>query len=488
MSPISKIVYLYITSCLLFLVISLTGFAQTIVVEPPQNVVNYIHVNKDANELPNIVILMADDLGWNDVSYHGSQIGTPYIDEFVKEGVELNRFYTSPACTPTRAGIMTGRYAERTQLGFMTGVIKYNRKGGVSPSEETMAELLAKAGYNNRGCIGKWHLGHSHIKYHPLRQGFTYFYGLYGGQVNYFDHTRRKELDWHRNYKSCYDKGYTTDLIGNEASRFIEEKSEEGPFFLYVAFNAPHVPLEAKMEDLLKYGFDGKKPVYELEGDSMRLGMSTQLGRGNTIRQTYAAMVAGMDASIGQIIKTLKEEGVFENTIVLFMSDNGGHPDVGGNNAPLRGRKGRFYEGGVRVPAAISWPAKGLSGGKKLDEIISHIDLLPTFSRITNTPMLYPGEVDGKDVLEVLMGKQTTEERELYLGKHAIMRGNWKLAYGQLYNLKDDLSEMTHLKDTYPTIYSELRKKLNAYNRVLNKEVEVDLSHKVQPEWAMPGR
>ncbi len=479
--------------CLL-LSINTVNAQDTIIVKESTKNINYIAIGNAStlskeNTKPNIVIIMADDLGWNDVSYHGSQIGTPYIDEFVKESVELNRFYVAPACTPTRAGIMTGRYAERAELGFMTGVIKYNRKGGVPPGDETIGELLAKAGYKNRACIGKWHLGHSHIKYHPLRQGFSYFYGLYGGQVNYFTHKRRRELDWHRNYESCYDKGYTTDLIGNEASRFIEEKSkEEGPFFMYVAFNAPHVPLEAKMEDLLKYQFDFSKPVYTLEGDSNRLGYSTVLGRGNTIRQTYAAMVAGMDESIGQIIKTLKNQGVFENTIVLFLSDNGGHPEVGGNNEPLRGRKGKFYEGGVRVPAAISWPAQGLTGGKKLDEIVSYIDLLPTFSRITNTPLMYPQSVDGVDVWEVLMGEKTTEDREIYLGKYGLLQGNWKLAYNQLYFLKNDLEEMNKVNEKYPQKYQEMRRKLKAYNRELDKKIVPDLTHQVQPEWMMPGR
>ena len=157
---------------------------------------------------PNIVILLADDLGWNDVGYHGSDIRTPRIDAFVKEGVELDRFYACPVCTPTRAGLMTGRFPNR--FGLRSGVITPWRKAGLPVEEETMADVLGRAGYKRRACFGKWHLGHHQRAWHPLQRGFTHFYGHYNGAIDFFTHEREGQRDWHRGYEPCDDAGYST--------------------------------------------------------------------------------------------------------------------------------------------------------------------------------------------------------------------------------------------------------------------------------------
>ena len=179
---------------------------------------------------PNIVIIVADDLGWQDVSFHGGDIRTPNIDRIAREGVELDRFYVAPVCSPTRAGLMTGRWPIR--FGVMRTVFPPWRKGGLDTSEVTLADVLAKAGYEHRGVFGKWHLGHSDIKYHPLRRGFTEFIGQYNGAVDYFTREREGEMDWHTGYQSNYDKGYSTDLTADAAVRFIGKRAGgDAPFF-----------------------------------------------------------------------------------------------------------------------------------------------------------------------------------------------------------------------------------------------------------------
>lgn len=204
---------------------------------------------------------MADDLGNGDVGYHGSDIKTPNIDRLAKEGIMLNRFYVAPVCSPTRAGLLTGRYPNR--FGLRETVIPPWRDFGVDTTEVFLPELLAGAGYKNRAVLGKWHLGHSRKAYHPLNRGFTHFYGHYNGAIDYFTHKREGELDWHNDYKTSYDEGYATDLITEEAVKSIQDYSDDGsPFFLYVAYNAPHGPLQAKNEDLVKYGFEDEKPLF----------------------------------------------------------------------------------------------------------------------------------------------------------------------------------------------------------------------------------
>ena len=211
-------------------------------------------------ERPNIVIVLADDLGWGDVGFHGSEIKTPCLDALVGEGVELERFYTSPISTPTRAGLMTGRYPNR--FGVRSAVIPPWREDGLDENEETMADMLARNGYKNRAIIGKWHLGHTKKVHYPMNRGFSHFYGHLNGAIDYFDLTREGELDWHNDWETCHDKGYSTELITKEAIRCIDAYEKEGPFMLYVAYNAPHTPLQAQEKDIKLYtdNFDSLTP------------------------------------------------------------------------------------------------------------------------------------------------------------------------------------------------------------------------------------
>jgi arylsulfatase A-like enzyme len=287
-------------------------------------------------ERPNIVILLADDLGWADLGYHGAKIDTPNIDRLAREGVRLENFHTSPLCSPTRAGLMTGRWPIRYGMG--ESVITPWRRWGLPTTEHTLADLLAKGGYPRRGVFGKWHLGHYEKRFLPLNRGFTRFYGHYNGYVDYFTHEREGELDWHLDFATSRDAGYSTDLTGREAARFIAETPSEEPFFLYVPFNAPHLPLQAKEQDIAKYD------RVQDEG-----------------RRTYAAMVDSMDQAIGKILAAVDAKGVAENTFVLFFSDNGAVSRYG-DNGPWRSGKGTVSR---RPPSRGAWTSGRGTGSSR---------------------------------------------------------------------------------------------------------------------------
>lgn len=441
---------------------------------------------------PNIVILMADDLGWNDVGYHGSEIKTPYIDKLAYEGIELNQFYTFYSCTPSRVGLLTGNYPGR--YGLSGKVIVPNRKDGLPSEAKTIAEFLAEEGYKNRACIGKWHLGHSSTKYHPLNQGFTEFYGHYGGQINYFTHTRRGELDWHRNYETSYDSGYSTTLIANEATKFISKASEdeESPFFLYVAFNAPHTPLQAEKKHLKMYGYDENLPLFSKTDPTAYADTMPhiKIGQGNTKRQTYCAMVTAMDEAIGQIINTLEDKKIAQNTIILFLSDNGGYPESGADNSPLKGMKGRSYEGGIRVPAVLSWPKK-IKKGFKTNKLFTYIDVLPTFLGLINSKKDLTN-IDGVPFEEImtkvssLEKEKKADERVYYISKNGFRKGAWKIAYNELYNIDVDPEEQNNLKNKYNDIFNDLKKQHKNAIKKIEKDKKPDLSFDVQKKWVMP--
>lgn len=267
-------------------------------------------------ERPNILFIVADDLGWGDVSYHGSVIPTPNIDALAARGIEMNRFYTAPVSSPTRAGLMTGRYPSR--FGIRKTVIPPWRDYGLDPEEQTLADMLAANGYAHRAIVGKWHLGHGRRAYYPLNRGFTHFYGCLNGALDYFTHEREGELDWHNDWESCRDEGYSTDLIADEAVRCIGEYAPEGPFFLYVAFNAPHTPFQAPEDEIAEHISPEKfAALTPREKDAY----------------TYRAMVTRMDKGVGRILEKLEKSGQLENTLVLFMSDNGGIPNLPGGSS-----------------------------------------------------------------------------------------------------------------------------------------------------------
>ncbi len=420
-------------------------------------------------ERPNIVLIVADDLPWKAVGYHGSFIRTPNIDRLAQQGVQLDRFYVSPMCSPTRHGLLTGRYPMR--FGMARSVVRPWSRHGLPPEENTLAELLARAGYRHRGVFGKWHLGHLAPQWHPLSQGFTQFVGLYNGAGDYWNRTRDGQPDWHRNGEPLEQSGYTTDLIADAACRFIQQHAAEGPFFCYVPFSAPHEPVQAPDSYLEQY------PEANAEA---RLAADVR---------TLAAMVTCMDDGVGRILRTLESSGVARQTLVWFLSDNGGVTRFN-LNGELREGKLTVYEGGVRVVSAVSWPGV-IEGGRKVTEPIVNVDLLPTLLRACGAAAPDKPALDGVDVLDVLRGRSASaQKRDLYFftGQAGLPREQiavtspegWKLVVigpdvrrpegyrteghtVQLFNVLDDPSERRDLADGRPELVERLGKKLIAF-------------------------
>jgi arylsulfatase B len=412
---------------------------------------------------PSIVIILADDLGFGDVSYQGGDVPTPNIDSIATDGVALDRFYTAPACTPTRAGLLTGRWPIR--YGLMRSVIPPWRDYGLDPAEETLPEMLAEAGYERRACIGKWHLGHMRPQWLPLQQGFTTHIGNYNGGASYFTRERDGALDWYHDGKPHVQTGYTTDLIGDAAVNFIAATPDDDPYLLYVPFTASHGPLQAP-EHLIA--------LYEQthEGDA----------------RTYAAMIHALDVNIGRILDAIAARDDADNTFVLFLSDNGAAREIG-SNGPLRGHKLRVLEGGIRVPAAVRWPAGGLVGGRRSDVRMGYIDIVPTVRRIAGLHDPPERPLDGLDVLDAFRGDAQLPDRAWFTYLHqnprrlhyAVHTDRWKLLVreppidedGQrgppaieLYRIDTDPGERLDWSTRHQDVVKELRRELRRFMRL----------------------
>ena len=458
-----------------------------------------------ATDSPNIVIIVADDLGWRDASFHGGEIKTPNIDRLAEEGVQLDRFYVAPVCSPTRAGLMTGRYPIR--YGAMRTVFPPWREGGLDITEVTLADVLARAGYTHRGVFGKWHLGHSSIKYHPLRRGFTEFMGHYNGAIDYFTHEREGEMDWHRDYEASYDKGYTTDLIAEAAVRFIKKRAGgDAPFFCYVPFNAPHSPFQAKPEDM--------KPYKLLEAVPGKWTVNAL--RRRTGRRVLGGMIASLDQGVGRVLESIDESGIRDNTLVLFFSDNGGVGGIG-DNRPLNGAKATVFEGGIRVVAAARWPAR-IPGEGKITAPLANIDVLPTVMRILGVKDHGGKPFDGIDALDVLTGKKTTLARDIYsyIGaggedteQITYMTPQWKLLVlgpnvidtsaddskrrKLLFRIDQDPYEKNDVAAEHPDVVKRMLEKVKAFRALQPADAVAPYAEgregfKAPKEWSFPDR
>lgn len=335
---------------------------------------------------PNILLIVADDLGWNSVGYHGGFVRTPHLDRLADVGVALERFYVSPMCSPTRAGLLTGRYPMR--FGMARTVVRPWMHYGLPPDEQTIAECLSDAGYQHRGCFGKWHLGHLAPQWHPIAQGFTQFEGQYNGAADYWTRIREDEVDWHVDRAPAAKDGYTTNLITDAAVNFIRAHTSDQPLFCYVPFTAPHEPLQVP---------DAYLARYTALDDDPDDGKPSDL-------QILAAMITCMDDGIGRMLEALEQTGAARNTLVWFLSDNGGVTRFPGVNRPLREGKLTVYEGGVRVPSIIYWPGM-IEGGRKVDTPIINTDILPTLLGVARCVERPRKPIDGVDVLDVLTGR-----------------------------------------------------------------------------------
>lgn len=443
----------------------------------------------EAETRPNIVLIVADDLGWADVSYHAKRAETPNIDRLVHAGAELDTFYVAPMCSPTRAGLMTGRYPIR--FGLARAVIPPHRDFGLDPSETTLPEVLATLGYQNRGVFGKWHLGHLRPQWHPLSQGFTHFHGHYNGAIDYFELTREGVRDWHQDWQPSDEQGYSTSLITDAACDWIKESAKaNSPYFCYVPFNAPHSPFQALDEDLKRYESIGQRGRNQDKENNGRRKQASQAEK----RQTIAAMIWRMDVGVGQILDAIESTGESHNTIVWFTSDNGGVPDFLNNNTPLRGNKLDAYEGGIRVPAAVKWPDV-IPAGVQRKAVTGYIDVLPTLvaaaagfegSNLKEPTATKP--LDGVNLLPYLAGDiESLPARDWYTyhgqqgegqEKTAIRSGQWKLVVQgprlnqsgitashrhELFHITDDPYEKTDIANDHKDVIGELAAKLVAF-------------------------
>jgi arylsulfatase A-like enzyme len=402
---------------------------------------------------PNIVYILSDDQGWGDVGYHGSDIQTPNIDRLVASGTRLSQFYVQPICSPTRASFMTGRYTIR--YGLQRPITPWSRFG-LPLEERTLAQGLKEAGYKTAVC-GKWHLGFYTEGHLPTNRGFDHHYGHYNGTLDYYSHNHRGGLDWHRNEETVKEEGYSTDLITSEAVQLINEQDTFQPLFLYVAYNAPHTPMQAPEEYLQRYA--------QIEDKN---------------RRTYAAMVSCMDDGIGRIIDALKQNGMDQNTLLIFSSDNGGARSNGSSNKPLRQVKGTVYEGGVRVPAVAVWPGM-LKAGSVVDELIHITDLYPTFMNLAGGSLEQPLPLDGLNVWETISkGKPTPREHLLHEWSNsggALRQGNWKVVVTiqnndekrtektELFNIAEDPNEKADLSAKNPDQLKILSHRLTDYRQ-----------------------
>ncbi|MEM1236227.1 MAG: arylsulfatase [Pseudomonadota bacterium] len=442
---------------------------------------------------PNIVLIVADDLGWRDVGYNGSEIATPVMDGLAAEGVALTRFYAQPTCTPTRAALMTGKSPMR--LGISNPLSK-NNPTGLPITETTLAERLGDAGYQT-ALVGKWHLGARNLDYHPNARGFDHYYGNLTGGVGYWDKVHGGGYDWQRNGVSVRDDGYATRLLADEAVDVIERRDPDRPLFLYAAFGAPHLPNEAPQETI-----------------------AAQAHIGDEHRKVHAAMVSELDTAIGEIRDALEAEGIAENTLIWFMSDNGGlvreHPlrkmpgpifaraiesrlgvevtprfqefvrvnlNTGGSdNRPFKGGKQTIREGGVRVPSFVHWP--GTLEPAEYRYMATVQDVFPTLLEIASGPEL---TVDGESLWTGLMTDTPAPARDYIVRTNAggertaIYRFPYKLIERgedrELFDIYADPFEATDIAKENPDIVAELSAALEAMPR--GEDIGIDLQEVV---------
>ncbi len=418
---------------------------------------------------PNVVIIMGDDLGICDVSMYGCKdIPTPNIDSIAAKGVKFTNGYVSaPVCSPSRAGLITGRYQHRFGFEFNAGPLQraINEKDmGLPLTEITLAQAMKKAGYAT-GMVGKWHLGMQE-KFHPTQRGFDEYFGFLFGANTYVDPKRpdavvaeaaggeatpawpRNKLNpVYRNQAPVEETDYLTEAFAREAVAYIERHKNE-PFFLYAPFNAPHTPLQAtqKYVDRFKHIQDQR-------------------------RQVYAAMVSALDDAVGAILKKLRDTGLEKNTMVVFLSDNGCATYTQAcTNDPLRSGKLTHFEGGPRVPFALQYPAQ-LKGGMTYNKAISSLDLFPTALALARVALPKDRPYDGVNLLPYLLGQNKQPPHEVLCwrnGENAgVRKGNWKLFKASdkywLYDLSKDKGEQQNLADKYSQVVEDLKKELQKW-------------------------
>ena len=425
----------------------------------------------DSRRAPNIIVVLADDLGYADLGCAGGKdIQTPRLDRMARDGVRLTQFYvTWPACTPSRGSLLTGRYPQRNGLYDMirNDAVDYGHRYteteyAISPEmtlgldlrEVTVAQVLKQAGYAT-GAVGKWDSGRAR-RFLPLARGFDFYYGFANTGIDYWTHERYGMPSMFRGNERIKEEGYATDLFRREALRFIRENRQR-PFFLYLPFNAPHIasnlekdPFQVPEKYLRLYpGFDPKAN-----------------------RTKYMAMTTCLDEAIGEVFDTLKELGLEENTLVIFFSDNGGGGP--GDNGPLRGRKSQLFEGGVRVPCLARWPGR-LPAGRTCDDMLTSLEILPTLAAAIGAPLPRGVVLDGFNMLPVLKGETKSPRTEMFWESRtdrAVRLGNYKWvdsAKGKgLFDLSQDIGETHDLSAEKPDVLTRTKARWSAWKKEMD--------------------
>lgn len=419
---------------------------------------------------PNVVLILADDLGWKDLGFMGAATKTPNLDRLAAEGVRFGQMYACPLCSPTRAALLTGRHPIRFGLGYT--VVRPWSTYGLPVAERTMGNVFADAGYET-AIVGKWHLGHYNVKQLPRSRGFGHFYGHLNGAIDYYTHMRDGGLDWQRNGVGLREKGYTTELLAAEAERWLRTRNRTKPFFLYLPFNAPHAPLQAPEAYLGRYASIADEK-----------------------RRAYCAMVDCLDAAVGRVLDAVRGAGP---TIVVFVSDNGGPRGSGADNGELRAGKATVFEGGIRVPAILHGP-EWLKPGS-YGPMASVMDLLPTLAEAVGIPLGEGKALDGVSHWGALRtGSLAGPRSSLFSSvqdakgprQHAFREGPWKLvriesapAWELLFQVEDDPSETSDRLQEEPEVAERLRKRLKGWV-ALQPPGEANFAGGAHPGYVVP--
>ncbi|WP_207310194.1 arylsulfatase B [Rubinisphaera italica] len=439
--------------CLCSTFLILTAVSSVSAADPPAD------SKQIAGSRPNIVFMLSDDMGWAEPGYNGGDPElTPNIDRLRSEGVSLTQFYAHSVCAPTRAAIMTGKYAFRTwsdwrsedfgkpsYLAKLNLTLAINERGeetrrihALDTNELTVAEYLRDVGYFT-AITGKWHCGEWLPEHLPMGQGFLHQYGHYAWGIDYNNYTiphnapaRFAVYDWHRNQQPIQEQGYTTDLIANEATRLIAEQKQDRPFFIYVPFNAVHGPIE-------------EVPRYTDQYPARQAALKC------------------LDDAIGRVVAAVDQHDFAQNTLVIFANDNGGLTEE--MNKPWRGTKNTTFEGGVRVPCVMRWPGK-IEPGSENDGMMHVVDLLPTFLTLSGGQHPLPAPLDGLDMVRMIFDQEKSPRNEIIFEVSGSVRlptirqGDFKLMGEMLYNIKEDPTESTDIAAKHPEHVKQLQAKL----------------------------
>lgn len=436
-----------------------------------------LSIHAQQNNNPNVIIIMTDDMGYGDVGFNGCKdIPTPNIDRIAAAGVVFTAGHVSYAvCSPSRAGLLTGRYSQR--FGYERNVLYMPKDAamGLSLDEETMADALGRAGYRSM-LVGKWHLG-AHPNFHPLKRGFNEFFGFLGGGHQYFPSALEildplSVDDEGSSYKTKLNRGlavveeqeYITDAFSREAVSFVD-RNRNNPFFLYLTYNAPHTPLQAPEQYLSRF-----KHIADNR------------------RRIYAAMVSAIDDGVGKLLDKLKETGQDKNTLLFFLSDNGGPLDNGSSNHPLSGKKGNLYEGGIRVPFAMQWPAV-IAAGTVYEKPIISLDIFATALGSLQKTVKTKNPLDGVNLIPYLTGKKKGAPHEILFWRNQDMKAYAAInAEGKklwmkgdttyLFDLANRGQETRNTADEHPELVQKMKKQVAEWEKGLKPPAFLGLSQR----------